>query len=90
MAHVHASGPRKTASSISGRLPVALSAAWERFWIWKAARATVYILHSLDDRTLKDLGMDRTEIESVVYGQPCGGSAASGRRIAMCAKMSGP
>lgn len=90
MAHVPASAPQTTASSISGRLSVALRDAWERFWIWRAARATVYILHALDDRTLKDLGMDRTEIESVVYGQPCGSSAASSRRIAMCAKMSGP
>lgn len=85
MAHIHVSEPQAIVSS--SHLSVALRAAWERFWIWKAARATVFILHSLDDQTLKDLGMDRTEIESVVYGQPCGSSAANSRRITMCAKM---
>lgn len=88
MAHAHVSEPPTIARS--GRMSVTLRAAWERFWIWKAARATVFILHALDDRTLKDLGMDRTEIESVVYGQPSGSSAAGSRRITMCAKISDP
>jgi uncharacterized protein YjiS (DUF1127 family) len=44
----------------------------ERVWQWYRARqterTTVRALGALDDRTLKDIGMDRSEIESVVYG----------------------
>jgi uncharacterized protein YjiS (DUF1127 family) len=35
---------------------------------WQSRRATVVILASLDQRTLHDIGMDRHEIDSVVYG----------------------
>src|SRR5262245_30175221 len=40
---------------------------WARYWTRRAAHATVAVLHSLDDRALKDIGLDRSEIESVVY-----------------------
>ena len=63
--------------------------AWTRYWTRRAAHATVGILHALDDRALKDIGLDRSEIASVVYGgcrrrsdgtwtSPCE------RRIGMC------
>jgi uncharacterized protein YjiS (DUF1127 family) len=42
--------------------------AWSRYWTRRAACATVAILHALDDRALKDIGLGRSEIESVVYG----------------------
>ena len=42
--------------------------AWSGYWTRRAERATVAILQSLNDRTLKDIGLDRSEIESVVYG----------------------
>ena len=38
--------------------------------VGRAQRATVLMLRSLDGRTLKDIGIDRSEIESVVYGRP--------------------
>lgn len=44
--------------------------AWKAYWTGRARRATVLLLKSLDTRTLKDIGIDRSEIESVVYGCP--------------------
>jgi uncharacterized protein YjiS (DUF1127 family) len=43
---------------------------WRAYWDRRQRRATVLILSSLDEHTLQDLGLDRTEIESVVYGRP--------------------
>jgi uncharacterized protein YjiS (DUF1127 family) len=45
---------------------------WTRYWTRRAARATAAMLHTLDDRALKDIGLDRSEIESVVYGERSG------------------
>ena len=39
---------------------------WTRYWMRRAEHATIGILHALDDRTLKDIGLDRSEIDSVV------------------------
>ena len=63
--------------------------AWTAYWQRRAASATVAILHSLDDRAMKDIGLDRSEIESVVYGD-CGRKGDSTRasfrerRVGMC------
>ena len=48
---------------IAGRL-------WHAYWDRKGRRATVMMLRALDDRALHDIGIDRSEIESVVYGNP--------------------
>jgi uncharacterized protein YjiS (DUF1127 family) len=42
--------------------------AWSRYWTRRAACATVAILHALDNRALRDIGLDHSEIESVVSG----------------------
>ena len=42
--------------------------AWHAYWDWRAKRMTVHILRSLDERTLKDIGISQGEICSVVYG----------------------
>jgi|GEM_PF-808326 len=47
-----------------------LEAWWAAFWKRRAQRATVMMLRGLDDRALHDIGVDRSEIESVVYGRP--------------------
>ena len=64
---------------------------WARYWRHRAAFAAATMLRSLDDRTLKDIGLDRSEIESVVYGgredgrsTACNASRSAERRIGMC------
>lgn len=47
-----------------------LSREWEAFWNRRTQRATVRLLRDLDDTTLRDIGLSRSEIESVVYGAP--------------------
>jgi uncharacterized protein YjiS (DUF1127 family) len=42
---------------------------WETYWTRRAKLATVTLLRGLDDRVLHDIGIDRSEIESVVYGK---------------------
>jgi uncharacterized protein YjiS (DUF1127 family) len=63
--------------------------SWTRYWARRAERATVAILRGLDDRALKDIGFDRSEIESVVYGERSAGGGCcralpSERRVRMC------
>ena len=40
---------------------------WRIYWERRARRATVLILRSLDERTLRDIGINPSEIESCVY-----------------------
>ncbi len=47
---------------------------WDAYWAHRAQRASVHLLSSLDDRTLQDIGVNRSEIESIVY-------ARSGERL---------
>jgi uncharacterized protein YjiS (DUF1127 family) len=49
----------------AGSLRAALRRARDRYRMYRVARDTRDALHSLDDRTLRDLGYDRSEIESV-------------------------
>jgi uncharacterized protein YjiS (DUF1127 family) len=66
-ARVHAHGPL--------RLITALMTAWQTFARRHRQRRTIAVLEGLDDRTLKDIGLYRSEIQSVV--KTCG----SGRRL---------
>ncbi len=42
--------------------------SWRKYRQQRRLRATMHILHKLDNRSLKDIGLDRSEIESAVLG----------------------
>jgi len=43
--------------------------SWRTYWERRARRATVLILCSLDERTLHDIGISPSEIQSCVYSR---------------------
>jgi uncharacterized protein YjiS (DUF1127 family) len=54
-------------ASVGRRVADMAQHAWSRYWTRRVEHATVGLLHALDDRALRDIGLDRSEIESVVY-----------------------
>jgi uncharacterized protein YjiS (DUF1127 family) len=48
------------------RIVQLLRALWRAYWAHRARRASIVLLSSLEDRTLADIGLTRSEIESVV------------------------
>jgi uncharacterized protein YjiS (DUF1127 family) len=72
MSNTHAicATPSISARSESQGRGGSLKSWWDGYWRRRAQRATVFMLRSLDDHSLHDIGVDRSEIESVVYGKP--------------------
>jgi uncharacterized protein YjiS (DUF1127 family) len=71
----HVTAPtHRLAPTLVGRIARAGRRAWNTYWDWRARQATVEILRALDNRTLHDIGLSRSEIESVVR------DARNGRR----------
>jgi uncharacterized protein YjiS (DUF1127 family) len=67
--HVISRGQRRRSGlgrAIKGRLV----GAWRGYWDWQRRRTTVRILAALDERTLKDIGINPSEITSYAYGDP--------------------
>jgi uncharacterized protein YjiS (DUF1127 family) len=52
------------------RIAARLLAGWQGWRQRRRARSTAHILHGLSDAALKDIGVHRSEIESVAAG--CG------------------
>src|SRR5262245_3766314 len=46
-----------------------LTAVWSRLAAWKMRRATRIVLSSLDDRTLRDIGLQRSPVLRDVHAQ---------------------
>jgi uncharacterized protein YjiS (DUF1127 family) len=67
--HVISHG-RRRASTLGMALTNRLRTAWRAYWEWQRRRTTVRILSALDERTLKDIGIDPSEITSYAYGDP--------------------
>jgi len=63
--HLTATSYRAT-PTWAGRIGRVARRAWHTYWDWRARQATVEILRALDNRTLHDIGLSRSEIESVV------------------------
>lgn len=57
-------------SSILRRAGQAIIACWHAYWVRRAQKATIWMLQSLDDRTLHDIGVARCEIEAQVLAPP--------------------
>lgn len=56
---------RLVSSTLPARIVAAAAAALCRVRTRLHRRATARALHNLSDRTLKDIGLDRSEIESI-------------------------
>jgi uncharacterized protein YjiS (DUF1127 family) len=66
----------RTARTLGLALRAAAARSWTRYLCWRERRAAVHELAALDDRTLRDLGIHRSEIETVILGRelrPCFG-----------------
>jgi uncharacterized protein YjiS (DUF1127 family) len=61
-------GIDRTPASFRTRASALARRAWRTYWDRRARRATVLILRSLDERTLRDIGIAPSEIESCVWG----------------------
>jgi uncharacterized protein YjiS (DUF1127 family) len=70
MTHAHVTWSARQRAAAGGALKAGLRRAWQAYWAWQQRRTTVRILSSLDERTLRDIGINPSEISSYAYGDP--------------------
>jgi uncharacterized protein YjiS (DUF1127 family) len=58
---------RARSHAVSARISSIVRQLWRAYWDYQARRATIMLLHALDDRALADIGFNRSEIESAVF-----------------------
>ena len=61
----------RNSSRPAARIAGILKAAWHAYRDWRARKATLEILRHLDGRTLRDIGVYPSEIESLINSK-CG------------------
>ena len=69
--HVIGSGVRALRAAAGAAAETVVTTArtwWRAYALWRERSRTVRELRALDDRTLRDIGVNRSEIEWVVYG----------------------
>jgi uncharacterized protein YjiS (DUF1127 family) len=54
--------------TFAARAVTLIRRAWRAYWDWRARKVTILLLSSLDRRTLHDIGVEPSEIESLVCG----------------------
>jgi uncharacterized protein YjiS (DUF1127 family) len=74
--------PRAAKATLMRRVTAVARTWWHSYRLKRRQRATVRMLHGLDDRMLKDIGLARNEIESVVA------TKCAGRRL-RCVDLDG-
>jgi uncharacterized protein YjiS (DUF1127 family) len=57
--------------SMVQRAAAAFAGGWRAVALWHKRRRAVRELRALDDRSLRDIGLGRSEIESAVRGRSC-------------------
>ena len=57
---------RPAKMALSGRLMAAIRTLWRRVQNERRLRATIFTLHRLNDHSLRDIGLERDNIEPVV------------------------
>jgi uncharacterized protein YjiS (DUF1127 family) len=55
-------GVARRASTAAGRIVGAVRCRWRSYWSGRASKAIVLMLRMLDERTLRDIGIDPSEI----------------------------
>ena len=76
MARIHALGARSAPTSFYSHLTDAVRNGWAGYWLRRAERETVFVLHSLDDPGCVKTCTDQKSIES--YSKSPSSPAASG------------
>jgi uncharacterized protein YjiS (DUF1127 family) len=57
---------RRRTSTLTAGVGSFIARGWRAYWSWRVRRTTILVLHSLDRRTLHDIGVDPSEIESLL------------------------
>ncbi|HET7023167.1 MAG TPA: DUF1127 domain-containing protein [Xanthobacteraceae bacterium] len=61
--------PWQALARLTALVPATGGKAWRAYARWRERREAVRELHALDDRSLRDIGVSRSEIEWVVWSQ---------------------